>query len=251
MKFSIAGTGNVAWHFAKMLRANGHQLLQVYARSAEKASEFKAEVIQDASLFSKDNDIVIIAVKDDAIAEVASHIAKSIFTIHTSGGTDINVLPQNRSGVVWPVQSIKKDKELDYIKLPFVTEASDESGKSFLLDVFGSISQHIYFSDSNQRAHAHMAIVFANNFVNQMYGIAEEILKENNLPIDIMLPGIREHAEKMTSVSPADAQTGPALRADIKTINRHLDFLKDKKELHEIYSLMTNRILEHYHGKKL
>ena len=255
MKFSTAGTGNVAWHFSKMLCNAGHELLQVYARDGAKgkalAKDLNADFINSPSAFSSDNDIIIIAVKDDAIHDVSSAISQNIFTLHPSGSTSIDALVQARKAVAWPVQSISKTKPLDYSKIPFLIEASDEAGKKMLEDVFGKISSNVFYTNSEQRARAHMAAVFANNFVNQMYSIAEKILADDNLPLHILFPGMEEQVEKVKLVGPQQAQTGPALRGDIETINKHLTFLKDKPELLEIYTLLTNRILENYHGKKL
>jgi predicted short-subunit dehydrogenase-like oxidoreductase (DUF2520 family) len=255
MKFSLAGTGNVAWHFSKMLMANGHQLIQVYARDPRKGQEFarafNAEFISSPEKFSGTNDLVIIAVKDDAIAEVSSQINHDIFTLHPSGTTSINALIQKRKGVAWSVQSISKLKELDYSQIPFLVEASDEEGKTFITDIFGKISHRIFYTTSEQRAKAHMAAVFANNFVNQMYVIAEDLLMENHLPMDILMPSIEEQVDKIKMLSPSNAQTGPASRADMETLHKHLGFLQDKPELLEIYTLLTNRILKNYHGKKL
>ena len=50
-------------------------------------------------------------------------------------------------------------------------------------------------------------------------------------------------------VSPEEAQTGPAVRGDYQTINRHLTTL-EKKSQKEIYHLLTKAIQSHY-GKKL
>lgn len=255
MKFSIAGNGNVAHHFAKMFLQHGHSLLQVYARNEPQglsfAEKFKAEFIQNPKEFSAENDLVLIATNDDAIAEVASHIHPSLFTVHPSGSTSIDALSQRRKGVAWSVQSISKDKELNYSKIPFLLEASDDEGKQFLLKLFGEISSSVFYSNSEQRAKAHMAAVFANNFVNQLYGIADSILKENNLPFEILMPSIEEQVEKIKLLSPEKAQTGPALRGDMETLHKHLQFLKDQPELREIYTQLTNRILKTYHGKKL
>jgi hypothetical protein len=42
--------------------------------------------------------------------------------------------------------------------------------------------------NSRQRLMVHLAAVFANNFSNAQYAIAEMILKENNLSFDLLRP---------------------------------------------------------------
>ncbi len=255
MKFSIAGTGNVAHHFATMWQAQGHTLLQVYARQREAGSQFAKKFgghyISVAAQFTAENDVVLVAVKDDAIAEVAAHIPTSVFTLHPSGSTSIDALPQERKGVAWSIQSMSVHKPLDYSKIPFLIEASDREGEEMLKLWFGAISSNVHVATSDQRARVHMAAVFANNFTNQMYDIANGILSEMQLPMDILMPSIQEQVDKIKVMTPHAAQTGPAVRADMATLQRHLQFLKDTPELKDIYTELTNRILRIYHGKKL
>jgi predicted short-subunit dehydrogenase-like oxidoreductase (DUF2520 family) len=255
MKFSIAGTGNVAHHFATMWQGQGHSLLQVYARQAEAgqrfAQQFGGHYISDAALFTAENDIVLVAVKDDAIAEVAANIPLQLYTLHPSGSTSISALPQVSKGVAWGIQSMSLHKALDYSKIPFLIEANNKPAEDILMQLFSSISNQVHVATSEQRARVHMAAVFANNFTNQMYDVAEGILSDMHLPMEILLPSIEEQVSKIKVMKPRAAQTGPAARADMATLQRHLNFLNDTPELKEIYTQLTNRILRIYHGKKL
>jgi predicted short-subunit dehydrogenase-like oxidoreductase (DUF2520 family) len=255
MKFSIAGTGNVAHHFATMWRQQGHTLLQVYARNAQAgnsfANSFGAAYIDSATLFSEENDLVLLAVKDEAIAEVAASVPHTLFVIHPSGSTPLHAMPQQRKGVVWSIQTMTANKTLDYSKIPFLIEASNKEDETMLLQLFQAVSPNVHVANTEQRTRVHMAAVFANNFTNQMYDIAEGILKEMNLPLDILLPSIEEQVNKIKVMSPRAAQTGPAMRNDTTTLHKHLELLKQQPELIELYRNITNRILQQYHGKKL
>jgi predicted short-subunit dehydrogenase-like oxidoreductase (DUF2520 family) len=81
-----------------------------------------------------------------------------------------------------------------------------------------------------------------------LYQIGNEICIENDIPFDIMIPLIKETASKIKTLSPNDAQTGPAKRNDSQTINTHLNFLTNENTK-EIYKLLTKSIIDH--GKKL
>jgi hypothetical protein len=59
---------------------------------------------------------------------------------------------------------------------------------------------------------------------------------------------IQEVADKILTLSPKEAQTGPANRNDTQTINAHLSFLTNENQK-EIYKLLTKSIIDH--GKKL
>lgn len=251
MQFSLVGTGNAAWHFAKMLRARGHTLLQIYTRNAESAKEYQAEILDHPEGFSDQNDLIIIAVKDDAIEAISAKIPAHLATIHVSGATSIEVLSQSARGVVWPVQTIRKGEETDHRHTPFLIEAATPELRNFLIHTFSEISDHVYEASGEQRAQAHMATVFANNFTTQLLDIAEKLLGEHGLPLNIAIPSVKEVLHKLETRKPFDIQTGPARRADMETLHKQLNLLKDKPELQEIYTLFTNRILRNYHGHEL
>ena len=80
-----------------------------------------------------------------------------------------------------------------------------------------------------------------------MYQIGNEICEENNVPFEVLHPLIQETAHKISELSPKEAQTGPALRNDTITIEKHLDFLENP-EFKNLYQLLTQSI---QHVKKL
>jgi hypothetical protein len=87
-----------------------------------------------------------------------------------------------------------------------------------------------------------------NNFVNHLYYLGNKICEENNIPFEILHPLIKETSNKLEELSPFNAQTGPAKRNDKQTMEKQLALLPKKSK--EIYTLLSNSILETY-GKKL
>jgi hypothetical protein len=75
-----------------------------------------------------------------------------------------------------------------------------------------------------------------------MYKIGEEICEENAIPFEILHPLILETATKLNKLSPKQAQTGPAVRNDTKTMNIQQASLS--LEHKEIYQLLTQAILK-------
>ncbi|HEY8404588.1 MAG TPA: DUF2520 domain-containing protein [Flavobacteriales bacterium] len=254
MKFSIAGSGNVAWHFANMFIKGGHDLLQVYARNEEAgmalADEHGAEYLNDASRFSSDNDFILVAVSDRSIAEVASAIGKEFFVIHTSGGSDMDVIPQSKRGVIWPIQSMIKGNEVEYNRVPFLIEASVLELQTTLMVMMQNISGRVMVATSEQRRKAHVAAVFANNFTNALYTIAEDILGDNNLPSDLLLPLMEGHWNNLKKQPASKLQTGPAVRNDRSTIQNHLQQLADQPQQAEVYRLLSEFIYKRFYGEK-
>ena len=86
----------------------------------------------------------------------------------------------------------------------------------------------------------HVSAVFVNNFTNHLYKLGNDICTKHNVPFQILQPLIIETASKIETLSPKDAQTGPAIRNDKKTIKNHLDLLN--KEQQKIYKTLTKSI---------
>lgn len=185
-------------------------------------------------------DITIIAVSDDAIAEVSSKIKNSL-VVHTSGACSINDLKNTTNkGVFYMLQTFSKDKKVDFNEVPFCLEAENKKDEDQLKELAKLIGKKIYTVNSEQRKALHVAAVFVNNFTNYLYKIGNDICKEHQVPFDILLPLIKETASKIKTLSPEKAQTGPAIRNDKTTIKNHLDLLN--KEQQKIYKIITKSI---------
>ncbi len=253
IKVVILGAGNVAFHLTNFLLKNKKvALLQVYNKNINKIDYLKnaVSVTDKISNLNKTGDIYIIAVSDDAISSLSNQLMlPNKLVVHTSGNVSINEL-QSKSGkgVFYPLQSFSKNKNINFKNIPFCIEA-DTSKNLFLLKTFTKIISDTYFLiNSEQRKQLHLAAVFVNNFVNHLYYLGNEICEENNIPFEILNPLIKETANKIEELSPFNAQTGPAKRNDKETMKKQLAMLPKKSK--EIYTLLSNSILETY-GKKL
>ena len=222
----LVGNGNVAFHLKNaFLQADNIQVTQINSR--------KFENIPEA-------DVAIIAVSDDAIAEVSSKMNTNL-VVHTSGACEMDELQNSkRKGVFYMLQTFSKDKEVDFSEVPFCLEAENKDDYKVLEELAKSIGKKVYQIDSKQRKVLHVSAVFVNNFTNHLYKIGNDICKEHNVPFEILQPLIQETALKIESLSPEKAQTGPAIRNDKKTIKNHLDLLDKKQQ--KIYKILTKSI---------
>ena len=185
-------------------------------------------------------DITIIAVTDDAIAEVSSKI-KNPLVVHTSGACSINELKNTTNkGVFYMLQTFSLEKKVELNEVPFCLEAENKKDEDQLKELANLLSKKIYTVKSEQRKALHGAAVFVNNFTNYMYKIGNDICKEHQVPFDILLPLIKETASKIETLLPEKAQTGPAIRNDKKTIKNHLDLLNIEQQ--KIYKMITKSI---------
>ena len=256
IKASIIGSGNVAQHLIVALQnsiINGAEieLVQVHTRQKSTLSHLLDfnKITDDWSTLAE-ADLYIIAVSDNAISNVSEQIPyKNKLVVHTSGGISLEALaPNNRKGVFYPLQTFSKNKVVNFKTIPICIESQNASDFQLLQKVAQSISDSVFAINSEQRKALHVAAVFVSNFSNHMYKIGNDICIENNLPFEILSPLIQETAEKITQLSPNEAQTGPAIRNDKETINAHLTLLSDENQKN-IYTILTQSIQNN--GKKL
>ena len=248
MKVVFIGAGNVATNLAKALFLKSFDIIQIYSRTIEAATalakEVNAEPITDLPLVSADADLYIFSIKDSVLEGVASQIpSNSGLWVHTAGSISLDVLSNYTShyGVLYPFQTFSKNKIVDWIDIPIFIEASDSHSLSIIRDIAQQLSDKVDTLVSDERKQLHLTGVFACNFVNHMYSISKTFLDKINLPFDVLLPLINETAKKVHTMSPQEAQTGPALRYDENVIEKHLHLIEDDK-IKEIYKLLSENI---------
>ncbi|SFT10841.1 Rossmann-like and DUF2520 domain-containing protein [Sphingobacterium wenxiniae] len=249
MDIVLLGSGNVATHLGKGLKGAGHHIVQVYSRNKAYASALasllKADTIDNITAIRQDADLYILAVTDEAIPPLAEELSPAItgIVVHCSGATPLAVLHHfSRYGVIYPPQSISKTVEADLSKIPFGIEGNDTSTSQYLLELMQKISSLSFLCSSQQRLALHIAAVFANNFSNALFQISHDILKQHELPFDLLKPIIAETAQKIQNNQPKDVQTGPAKRGDQQTIRKHLDFISENSNWVKIYQQLTEEI---------
>ena len=250
MDIVLLGSGNVATHLGGALLNAGHRVVQVYsptkAHAEILARTLNAAAIDNLPAIATGADAYIIAVKDDAIAQVIAQLPSPLHgvVVHTAGSVDIGVLAVHAAnyGVLYPVQTFSKAKAVDFTTIPIALEASDEATHHRLAQLAGSLSNRVFNCNSKQRLSLHVAAVFACNFTNHLYTIAADLLDEHGLDFDLITPLILETAEKVMEHHPRDVQTGPAVRNDVRTMQKHLELLETDTSLAQLYRLISERI---------
>ncbi|HEX7367529.1 MAG TPA: DUF2520 domain-containing protein [Pelobium sp.] len=254
MRVAMLGSGNVASHLSKALIRSGNPVLQVWSKTHQNAIKLALEIgadsIVDLKEISNDVDLVIIAVADDAIAAVANLIQrKDWLVVHTSGSTECAVLNQHpKYGVLYPLQTFSKDVELDFSQVPLCIEANNKETENSLLQLGSTLSTNVRVINSLSRLNLHVAAVFACNFTNYLFSLSQNLLEKNDLSFDIIRPLIFETVKKIESNLPADVQTGPAVRNDRKTMQKHLERLQNEPEWQDLYRLISQSIVKKYQG---
>jgi predicted short-subunit dehydrogenase-like oxidoreductase (DUF2520 family) len=245
IKISIIGSGNVAQHLiSAFANASGIELAQAFSRKKGSLTHLLSDeqIVTDFNALL-DADLYIIAVSDDAVSEVSAQLPFSgKLVAHTSGSLPIDTLDgKNRKAVFYPLQTFSKSKSVNFREIPVCLEAQNPGDFKLLENVAHTISEKTFDIDSTQRKAIHVSAVFVNNFVNHLYKIGSDICHEHQIPFDILKPLIKETAQKVMTLDPKNAQTGPAKRGDQKTIAAHLELLSDENQKN-IYQLLTQSI---------
>jgi predicted short-subunit dehydrogenase-like oxidoreductase (DUF2520 family) len=248
---SFIGSGNVAYQLAPALKNCGYNIEKIIARNPKTgkslAKKVGATYTNDFSSIEDITGIIIIAVNDDAIADVVNKLPafKKMLVIHTSGATDIEVLSKFKNrGVLWQIQTIQARSKVDFKKVPLVVEANNPTSKKQVIQLAKSLSNEVHSLTSEQRRVLHLGAVFVNNFPNHLYFLAEQLLKKHKLPFSIYAPLILSTAHNGIE-NPKLAQTGPAKRNDKKSMTNHLSIL-DENNMKKIYKLLSESITKTY-----
>ena len=243
------GAGNVANHLAVALHAKGFDICQVFSRTQESAKHLAEKVnagyTTDLSKIESAADVYIYAVSDNVLPELISKINRpNALHIHTSGSTGIEVFDgfAENYGVLYPLQTFSKYKAVDFSEIPVFVEGNSEFANSKIYEIAETLSSKIHFMDSVGREKLHLSAVFVCNFVNHLYEIGSELVQDAGVDFNVLQALIKETYEKIRTLNPYDAQTGPAVRNDQNIIKKHVELLKEKRDLAKIYELISKDI---------
>jgi predicted short-subunit dehydrogenase-like oxidoreductase (DUF2520 family) len=239
----------VAAVLGRKFKAAGHSILQIVSRNASVASqlayEWDTESTNYTSIINRNAEVYIIAVSDDAIDDVVAdlQLPKKVVA-HTAASVSKDVLKNvsDHYGVFYPLQSLSKDN-IELPEFPIFFDGSDELTKKKLEALANSISpQHVAEAGDDARMKLHIAAVFVNNFTNHLYALAENYCRKEGIHFKELLPLIEETVSRLRDISPSASQTGPAIRNDEETIQRHLAILNAHPELKKVYGFLTSSI---------
>jgi predicted short-subunit dehydrogenase-like oxidoreductase (DUF2520 family) len=255
-KISFAGSGKVAGALCRELYQRGHTIVQIASRNENAGRKLAASCNANWSkdlVFPESTEILIVAVPDNSLEEVLGKIrcSKSAIIAHTAASIGLDVFPARlmNKGVFYPLQTFSTDRKADLSKVPFFIEGSDDACTSALRDIAGSISSSVFISDTAHRKLLHLSAVFVSNFTNHMLTIGKDISAIAEVPFEVLHPLILETVNKAIELDPEHSQTGPAIRNDLNTIEKHLDLLSFSPDVKNIYDLITKSIISYYKKK--
>ncbi len=248
MKIIFLGSGNLATRLALEMQKKGMRIGQVYSHTPENAERLAACLdchwTIDPEAVETDADLYVFSLKDTVFADVIARIPPNNgLWVHTAGSIPMDIFSGYTAnyGVLYPMQTFSKTREVDFSVIPFFLEANTSENAGKLQQLARKLSGNVRFLSSDKRKSLHLAAVFACNFTNHIYALAVRLLQEQDIPADVLLPLIDETAAKIHTMPPRLAQTGPAIRYDENVINKHLAMLDDP-DMRSIYRLISQNI---------
>jgi len=246
-KLSIVGTGNVAFQLGSLLKNAGIDFSEVYGRSTETAlnlaKRLKCNVVDSLSKLT--SDLVLVCISDDALSEVLPMITEDKKVIYTSGSMHLNTCGRNsNTGVLYPLQTLKKEQALSTSNLPLLIEAQDEALLKEINLLANCLSNNVHVVSSDDRLYYHLSAVWMNNFTTHLVHLSEDILKKRDLDAELLKPLLFETVEKLTQGNIRSVQTGPARRGDKRILELHSSLLSGKYR--SLYELLSDSIAETY-----
>ncbi len=250
----IIGTGNLgshlAWYFSRHIPGSLHLHSRQLSSVQALAESINASYSTDFKDIPTKAKLYIISINDHALSDLCQNtlLKKQIdngLTVHTAGAVPMDILQglSENIGVFYPLQSFSKNIPVDFQNIPLCIEANNPKNTKILEEYGKQVSSSVQIMDSRQRLRLHLAAVFANNFSNHMLSLAENILEENKLDFKILHPIIRNTFEKVMCASPAQVQTGPAVRQDKVTLKKHEKLLQNNPNLQKMYSFVSQSIM--------
>ncbi len=249
MDISIIGTGNVATVLARLIIQNGHSIKQIIGRNEIKGEALAKEVDANFLHINKQPniniDLCIVALSDNALPEAIVGIDfGNVLVVHTEGSFSMHLLEtaSTNVGVLYPLQSLRREMKA-IPTIPLLIEASNHTALNFLETFAKTISTDVQIVEEEKRLRLHLGAVIVSNFTNYLYGVTETFCKAEAVDFNLLKPLIQETANRIEKNSPLDVQTGPALRGDITTLDKHLRLLSNYPKLRTLYTRLSDGII--------
>ena len=252
---SFAGAGKVAAALCGKIYETGIKIDLIVTLTEERGpllAESCEASWSSVPEFPPSTEIIIVAVPDHRLKSVLENLRcpADTLVVHTAGSFGLEVFPEHiiKKGVFYPLQTFSRERKVDFTTLPLLLESSDKQSAAILEELAAAIGGKTYYVSTEQRIMIHLAAVFICNFTNHMLTGGKQIAEKAGVPFEIFFPLLRETMSKAMDIGPEKSQTGPAVRNDQNTIERHMDLLSFSPELKKIYREITMSIVN-YHNK--
>jgi predicted short-subunit dehydrogenase-like oxidoreductase (DUF2520 family) len=254
MEIVIIGSGNVASVLGRKAQQAGHEIVQVVSREPQHAKQLGD--LLGASFGSlkdirRSGFLYLVAITDQALLTIGEwlQLGNSVVA-HTAGSISRDLLKDVsiNYGVFWPLQSLRK--EIDHIPdFPLIVDGNTPETLTLLQDLASSMSDRVSSLDDNHRMKLHLAASFSGNLSNHLYKLTYDFCAKEHLDFSLLLPLLQETVLRIDNHDPGLFQTGPAIRKDQVTMDKHRALLAAHPDMRKIYELMSDAIMQFHRGQ--
>lgn len=255
MKVVIIGSGNVATVLGRLIKSTGHYIIEVVSQNLHHAQvladELKCKANDEFNTVTKEADLYVLAVSDDSIKEVIRFLKlEQKIIVHTSGSVSKDILQtaSRNYGVLYPLQSLRKEA-IHIPAIPFLVDGNNDAVIKSLQAFAETISNKVAIANDEVRLKLHVAAVIVSNFTNHLYALTSDYCRQEHVDFSALSPLIEEVADRVKAYNPENMQTGPAVRGDTTTIEKHMELLAGYPQLQKVYGEVT-RSIQKFHGNK-
>ena len=203
--YLIIGDGKLAKHLAKYF-----QLSDIPFNQWKRKDKSKLENL------SRNSEKILLAISDDSIIPVAKKFS-GFLVIHFSG-----VLSTKFAESAHPLFTFSNNlyQLKEYQNIPFITEIKRMNFK----DLFPELKNLSYEIDKKDKESYHAWASMVGNFSSFLISEYKKVITDLELPTEILEPYLYKIVEN--SIKETDALTGPIIRGDQKTIDKHLQTIE-------------------------
>lgn len=267
----IIGAGKVGTSLGYALSRKNHTIKALVCKSIYSAKESQkmigqGEIFEDKAPAARQGLWIILSVPDDEIEKTALELATSDvewggrFVFHCSGLLSTESLKHlEKKGAltasIHPIQSFPQKKPaLDAFKgICFGLE-----GKGKALDLAKRIARQLggqyVILESKDKPLYHVACSMASNFLVTLLDAASFLLgqidKDENLNLKLLFPLVQGTLQNVKNFNTHSALTGPILRGDEKSIQKHLMALRKLPLQEKLYRELGTYMLQIVEGEK-
>jgi predicted short-subunit dehydrogenase-like oxidoreductase (DUF2520 family) len=184
-----------------------------------------------------DPDLVLLCVPDRAIAEVAASVPPGPWVAHTSGATTLAALaPHERRFSLHPLQTFTSSRGPEQLDGAWAAISGEtREALAAAAELARLLAVRPFELADEERPMYHAGATFAASFLVTLHEAAAEILAAAGAPPEALEPLMRRTMEN------GFQPTGPFVRGDSATIERHLAVLHERRpELERLYRALAD-----------
>ena len=236
MRIGILGGGRAAWAYGCAWRRIGWPIDGVWLRSESQSKLPELLHAPRKRIESLDADLLLIAVSDRAIDEVASLIPPTNAKIFHASGAKASVRNGFSLHPLKALPPVGESSDLDDALLVF-----EGNHRDIAQSIAANIGARFAEVTKEQKQRYHAAAVFGSNYVAALLDIAQRHLGIESARDDLANLA-RSAIENWRAHDDGKRFTGPAARGDDEVIERHLAALSGDAQVAEIYRLLAAEI---------